>query len=132
MDSHSAERSLVGEHDAPLSVLAVAFLGGPLSYVAHLGLSYFLVALGCTTGWAGTDTALALATLLLASSAGAAGWVAHRLWRRSTDGRGWLTAVGESGGRSALVAMLGMLGAGLFLFLILLAGLPPLFVPTCT
>jgi hypothetical protein len=125
-------RTLAGEHEIPFRTLGFAVLGAPLAWVVHLGVSYFLVALGCSTRWSGTDAALAVATLLLAAVAAGAGLVAHRAWRQVRVQQAWLTSMGEPRGRSSFLTLVGVGVAAIFTLLILLAGLPPLFVPTCT
>lgn len=97
----------------------LGFLGAPLAWAAHLGVSYFLVALGCTTAWTGSRPAILLATLVFAALAAGAGWVGWR--RRASDATGIRDFLGEGG--AAL--------AGLFTLAIIFAGLSPLFLPLC-
>ena len=72
------KRTLFGEHEIPFPTLGFAVLGGPVAWVVHLNASYFLVALGCATRWAGTGLALAGLTLLLAVVALAACYIPAR------------------------------------------------------
>lgn len=122
-------RTTLGEHQIPLLTLFFATLGGPVAWTLHLAVSYLLVALGCNVSWAGTDAALGVTTLLFAGAAAASGWAAHRNWRRLRGERDWMVA--DPQGHSPFLLMVGMCSAALFLLLILLNGLPPLFVPTC-
>ena len=112
-----------------VSVLA-AFLGAPLAWVGHLLLSYFLVALGCTTGWKGTGAALVGATVLCLGAAIGAGALAYRNWRRLGAGPPEGSVLDAERIRGFMM-LGGMLLAGLFGLTILLAGLGPAFVPLC-
>lgn len=125
-------RSVIGEHRIGLGRLTFASLGGAVAWTLDLTVGYFLVAVGCNTGWAGTDAALGVATAVFAAMAAASGWVAYREWRRLGRSTDWLSALDDPGGRTTLFLIVGMGGAGIFLLLILLMLLPPFFVPTCT
>jgi hypothetical protein len=99
--------------------MLTSFLGAPVVWALHLGLSYFLVALGCTTGWSGARPAILIATGLCAAAAAAAGWLG---WRgRQRDATGIREFLGVGG--AAL--------AGLFTLAIVVAGVSPLFLPLC-
>lgn len=104
-------------------------LGAPIAWLLHLSVSYFLVTLACT-GDSGTPRwGILVATFGFAIVAASAGMVAYRGWRRLPSPAGSDGEPGASRGRFLLVT--GMLLAGLFVVLIVLAGLPPLFVPAC-
>jgi hypothetical protein len=97
----------------------LGFVGAPVAWVLHLSASYFLVALGCTTGWGGARCGILLATLVLGAVAAGAGWLGWR--RRVPDPAGVRDFLGHGG--AALAA--------LFAVAIVFEGLPPLFLPLC-
>jgi hypothetical protein len=112
--------------------LFVAVFGGPISWSLHLLVSYFLVALFCSAGWPGLGVALAAATALAAAAAAGSGVVAWRAWRAHVDGQSWDAALSDPHGRATgFLLVIGMVAAGLFLLIILLAGLPPIFLSGC-
>jgi hypothetical protein len=51
----------------PLQVF-ISFLAPPLLWALHLMVSYFLVALDCTTAWNGAGIAIAIETALFAAA----------------------------------------------------------------
>jgi hypothetical protein len=122
----------LGERDVPLRTLLFAGLGPGLAWGIHLNLVYFLTALYCTTGQSGADIATYAATAALLGVDLLAGWVALRNWRRL--GKGWsLTdAVSGPGARTAILLFVGMAGSVLFGLVILVEGLVPMFVRTCS
>ncbi|HEY8470225.1 MAG TPA: hypothetical protein VIL18_11310 [Longimicrobiales bacterium] len=113
--------------------LFVAVFGGPIAWSLHLLVSYFLVALFCNTGWPGLGIALAGATVLAAAAAAGSGLVAWRAWREHVDGQPWDAALSDPRGwATGFLLVIGMVAAGLFLLIILLAGLPPIFLSECS
>jgi hypothetical protein len=110
--------------------LLLAFLGAPVVWVVHLAVSYFLVALDCNTSWDGAQTAVLLATILCALAAGGTGVSAWRGWRRARGGRrGDLL---DSANVREFLALAGAGLAPLFAGAIVLTGISPLFLPTCS
>lgn len=126
-------RGEFGASDMGILAVLTSVVGGPVAWSLHLFISYFLVTIGCTTGWGGTVPAILIVTILLAAAAFGSGVVAFRRWRQ-LDGapQDWREALSEPRGRGGLLWMVGILSAALFGVVILLAGLPPLFVPICT
>lgn len=126
-------RSEFGGTDLGIGAVLFATLGAPVAWAVHLGLIYFLAALACTTRWRGPSVTLAIlgATALLAGLAAASGVFAYRRWRAMGGGGAWDRVLDVPGGRGGFYWMLGMLLAALFTLVIVLEGLPPLFVPTC-
>ena len=95
------------------------FLGAPLAWAAHLAVSYFLVALGCTTAWSGSRAAIIVATIVFGVVAAAAGWL------------GWQARAQDPSGIREFLGHGGAALAALFTLAILLAGISPLFLPLC-
>jgi hypothetical protein len=125
--SHPASR----EHGVPTNrSLALVFLGAPTLWALHLGLSYFLVSLGCGTGWAGAKPAVVVATILCAAGAVAIGLFA---WKQRKVGRpGDVEAQLDPGPVPEFLAISGAVLAVLFTAAIVMAGMSPLFLPLCT
>ncbi|MDQ3951153.1 MAG: hypothetical protein M3282_12535 [Gemmatimonadota bacterium] len=121
----------IGGIDLGLGALLYGVLGGPIAWTLHLFVSYFLVALACTTGWWGANVGIALATVLLAAAAGASVVVSFRRWRQLGGDQRWDEALSDPRGRGGFLWVLGMVLGAIFALAILFAGLPPLFVPTC-
>lgn len=111
--------------------LLVAFLGGPLVWVIHLGVSYFLVALQCGTGWEGARSGIVMATIVCAVAALGVGTFAMRLWKRT---RAQITSGNELDPPQTreFLVLGGAILAALFAGAIVLAGLSPLFLPLCS
>jgi hypothetical protein len=84
---------------------------------------------------------LGILTLICSGAALVSGMLAFRLWRQGhrsllTDGElggpeSWDSRMGERGARAAFLALLGLFMGGLFAYLIVLQGLPPLYTPAC-
>ena len=110
--------------------LVLAFLGAPTLWALHLALSYFLVSLGCGTGWHGARQAVVVATILCAVAAMATGIFA---WKQRKPARG-------GGGETELdpapvpefLAISGSVLAVLFTGAIIMAGMSPFFLPLCS
>ena len=121
--------------------LLFALLGGPLAWTVHLMAAYVVVALWCAEQWPGAGVAIALLTLLCGAVAVGSGLVAFRIWRLAQtrltidDEPGgpepWDARVGERGARDAFLAVLSLFLAALFVVLIVLQAMPPLFAPLC-
>jgi hypothetical protein len=124
-----------------VGLLLLALIGSPLAWTLHLLVGYLIVTLACATGWQGADLAIGVLTVLCVGMAAASGVLALRLWRQGQSGlrsgakpggpQPWDARMGERGARSVFLAVLGVLMAGMFAYLILLQGMPPLFTPTC-
>lgn len=102
-------------------------LAGPIAWTVHLLLSYALLPLACASGLLILLHAVTLATALVTA---AAGFVAYR--RQSepgTDDRGGVR--GPSTGYVRFMARSGVALSALFLFVILLEGLPVFFLGPC-
>jgi|SRR5690606_30086028 hypothetical protein len=126
------DRSITREPPLGWGRLFIAVFGGPIAWSLHLLASYFLVALFCATGWPGLGVGLAAATALAAAAAAGSGLVAWRAWREHVDGQPWDSALSDPHGRATgFLLVIGMIAAGLFLLIILLAGLPPIFLSGC-
>jgi hypothetical protein len=115
--------------------------GGAVAWTLHLFASYLVVALWCSTRWDGLGTAIALLTMLCAAAALASMVRAWQLWRRGQDAlrsdaepgvpEGWDSRLAERGARTAFLALVALCLDALFLYLIVLEGLPPIFAPVC-
>jgi hypothetical protein len=128
VSNHGAVASSSGEIGT--GALLVAFLGAPLIWAVHLAVSYFLVALGCSTNWNGAETAVYLATILGASAAAGTGVFAWVRWKRARGSRGGpLLDVDHL---REFLAFSGALLAALFVAAIIMAGISPLFLPLCS
>ena len=125
----------------PTRRVAFAVTAAPVAWTLHLMGSYVIVALWCSAGWSGFHLALALWTLLCAALGIAGGVSGLRLWRAGKEvlredaepgtPQPWDARFGERGARFAFLAVMSIAGAGLFTYLIILQGLPPLFAPAC-
>jgi hypothetical protein len=124
-------KHIIGHMEIPLVTLLFGLLGAPTAWLLHLGASYVVVATGCTTGWSGTGSALVASTILFAALAALAGFTSLRVRRGLRVAGGLLESIDRSRGLAAFFMLIGTLGAALFLLLILLNGISPLFVPTC-
>ncbi len=121
--------------------LLVAVLGAPAAWTTHLLGAYLIVALWCTTGWRGMGIAVAVLTIACAGAAAAVGLLGYRLWQRGQAGmleddeRGeagsWDARMGERGARAVFLAVMAVLLAALFAYLIVLQGVPAIFTPAC-
>jgi hypothetical protein len=108
--------------------LLVAMLGAPVAWALHLLVSYGIVGVGCMTGLRGTVALLALTTVLCATAAVGAGLIAYRERRARGAAR---EAAGQLPDARAMLLDIGLVASGVFLLVILVAGLAPLFVPLC-
>lgn len=115
----------------PAHVKVTALIGGPLAWTLHLGLSYLVVALACTTGWGGATATVAVLTVALAIVAGATGLLALRRWRDVQRAPSWEHALNEAGGQEGLLFLVGIMLSALFVLLIVLNGVSPFLVPVC-
>jgi hypothetical protein len=110
--------------------LVLAFLGAPTLWAVHLALSYFLVSLGCATGWGGAKPAVVVATLLCAVAAMAIGLFA---WKRRKAARSGDTETElDPGPVPEFLAISGAVLAVLFTGAIIMAGMSPFFLPLCS
>jgi hypothetical protein len=122
----------VGAQDIPLRVLLFASLGPGVAWGLHLNLVYFLTALYCSMGRSGADVAIYIATGVLLGLALFAGWTALRNWRRLGKGARLTDAVSGPSGRTAMLLFIGMASSVLFSLIILVEGLVPMFVRSCS
>ena len=110
--------------------LLLAFLGAPTLWALHLAISYFLVSLGCGTGWNGAKPAVVAATILCAGAAMATGVFA---WKQRKAGHGGdESAELDPGSVPEFLAISGALLAVLFTGAIIMAGISPFFLPLCS
>lgn len=109
--------------------LLLGLLGGGTAWALHLCASYFLVAHGCAREWPALGLLLGLVTLAGATGAVAAGVAAGRAWR-SEPARATLEEP-DPGEPARFVSGVGVRLAGLFAFMILLAGAAPLVLSPC-
>ena len=130
-DRSGGKRALLGEHEAGVGVILFAFLGPATAWTLHFLVCYFLVALYCTTGRGGATGVILGATAVFAVMSVAAGVVGYRAWDRERGDQGWAEAVTGGAKWSSFLLVMGMLSSVLFTLLIVLEGLPPLFVPAC-
>jgi hypothetical protein len=106
--------------------LWLCLLAGPAAWTVHLLLSYPLVPLVCATG---LGILLHLVTLFTAVTTFAAGVIALRLWDRAAR----TARADDAPGTAATdyLAFSGLLMNALFLFIILVEGLPNFLVNPC-
>lgn len=126
-------RTLAGRRRVSLGILLFALFGGALAWTGHLLVSYFLVALGCNLGW-GDGLFLAVlgaTTVVFAGLAAAAALVAYRRWREVRNAGALDEGLSEDGSRAGVFLLMGLVLDALFCATIVLAGLPPLFLPAC-
>ena len=114
---------------SPLQVF-ISFLAPPLLWALHLMVSYFLVALDCTTAWNGGGVAIGIATFLFAAATLGSGLMAWRAWKRIRDGMLPGELLDPIRNRGFLIFS-GVLMAPPFALIIILAGTSPLFAPMC-
>jgi hypothetical protein len=125
--SHPASRQ--NGVPAPRS-LVLAFLGAPTLWALHLALSYFLVSLGCSTGWGGAQAAVVAATVLCALAATAVGVFAWKQRKAARGGDGETQL--DPGPVPEFLAVSGAVLAVLFAGAIIMAGISPFFLPLCS
>jgi hypothetical protein len=109
------------------AALWFAFLGGPVAWTAHLLASYPLVSVACRLGSATPLHLITLSTALIAAAAALTGWVGYR---RVRDAQG-PAGMGDALARARFMALGGVFIGGLFTFVILVEGLPPLLHDPC-
>lgn len=122
----------MGAHEVPLAKLLFASFGAPVSWGLHLCVVYVLNTFFCRTASAGGDLAIYVATAAFAGTSMLAGWVARREWRALGRNASLTDALGEPLGRITILLFIGMAGAVLFTLFIVLAGLAPAFLPSCS
>jgi hypothetical protein len=98
-------------------LLMVGMLAGPIAWSAHLLLIYALIPVACALGSAAPIHLTTLVTALLTVGGGV---LAARSWWRAGDDR-----------TARFMGLGGMLLGGLFLFAILMEGMPPLILGPC-
>jgi hypothetical protein len=108
----------------------ISFLAPPVLWSLHLVVSYFLVALDCTTSWNGGGTAIAIVTALFAAATLGSGVLAWRSWRRMREEMMPGELMDPVRIRGFLVFS-GVVMAPPFALMVVLAGMSPLFAPMC-
>lgn len=101
-------------------------LAAPLAWTLHLFISYGLVPVTCDRG---SKLLLGVVTGAAAIISVAAAWVSWRIWQRTR-----MDSTTELGGVRGRDAFLGLAGAALsllFLALILVEGIPDIFLDPC-
>jgi hypothetical protein len=131
VDPRGRSGTLVGAREAGLPMILFALLGAPVAWSLRLLGAYFLVALFCAQGWRGGAAAILATTAVLAGVSAASGVVAFRKWQALRGGEDWLSGLTQPQGRVSFLLVVGAMNAVLFTLLILLEGLPVLFVPVC-
>ncbi|HEU4629073.1 MAG TPA: hypothetical protein VFS08_04985 [Gemmatimonadaceae bacterium] len=127
------EAPVRGEGRVTLAPVLYATLGGPLAWSLHLGVSYVLVAAGCSTGHAGAGRAgVVAATLLCAGAALAAAGASRRRWRAAAPGTRRREAMTAPHGHGAFVWAAGVVLGLVFALAIVLGGAAALVLPLCT
>jgi hypothetical protein len=119
-------RAASGTRAASQWVLWLCLLVGPAAWTAHLLLSYVLVPVACATG---LILLLHLVTLLTALATLAAAGVAYLGWEWLSEGQR-AGNNGSSGGSRFLAASAVLLN-GIFLFVILVEGIPTFYLSPC-
>jgi hypothetical protein len=114
--------------------LWLGVLTGPIAYSLHFVAVYLLVEAACKAGLLqftvlginGISFWVALLTLVAAGLAGYSTFVAYREWRQTQPAR-----EGRHEGYASLLALVGLWLGGFFTVVILLTGLPALFLVVC-
>ena len=127
----SVRREPARDEDVSRISLAVGLLGAPIIWAVHLAVSYFLVALDCSTAWDGGATAITLATAVAAVAALGTGAFAWRGWKRA-QGRIASGELIDPVRIRGFLTLSGVLMALLFTGAIILAGISPFFLPMCS
>lgn len=122
----------MGAPDIPLLALLFASVGPGVAWALHFNLVYFLTALFCSMERSDGDAAVYVATAVFLIMALGAGWTALRYWRRLGKGRRLTEAVSGPSARTAILLFIGMASSLLFSLLILVEGLVPMFLRTCS
>jgi len=105
-------------------------LGGHVSWTLQLVAAYYATSLVCHLSQPAYWALHYGAALVALAVTGAAGAVSYRQWRR-LHGDGTAEAPGGRSGRSALLAVLGVLLSAIYLLVIALSGASPLLVRPC-
>jgi len=127
----SDTRHEIGAADLGLGAVLYGVLGGPIAWTLHLFVSYFIIAFACSTGWRYAAMAIGVTTVILASAAVASAVIAYRRWHQLGGHQPWDSALSDPHGRGGFLWILGIVLGIFFAAVILAAGLPPVFVPTC-
>ena len=109
-------------------------LTGPIVYSLHFIVVYLLVETACKAdllqftvlGINGVSFSVALLTLVAAGFTGYSTFVAYRDWRQTHPAR-----AGRHEGYASLMALAGLWLSGFFTVVIVLTGLPALFLVVC-
>lgn len=106
-------------------------LAGPIAWSLQLVLNYLLAEAACRGGWLSAGGVVA-AILVVTGLAGlVTGYAGLRAYRHAQATGHEAEAQGRALQRSAFMARSGLYLSALFLFLILLSGLPALLIPPC-
>jgi hypothetical protein len=111
-------------------VIFISFLAPPLLWALHLIVSYFLVALDCTTTWNGGAIAIGIETVLFAAATLGSGLMGWRVWKR-IRGEMMPGELLDPVRIRGFLVFSGVLMAPPFALMIILAGMSPLFAPMC-
>ena len=106
--------------------LWLGFLLPPILWAIQLQTIYLTSGSGCKTGDFTANHLVSIFALLFSIAGGAISW---RNWLEA--GKGWKSESASSVDRSRFMAILGMLGAGLFTLLIFAQWLPTLLGVPC-
>lgn len=116
-----------GFHPEGLLTLWVGVLLAPLAWFLHQQVSYLLVYRACESG---SLAGFAVSTVLMLLLVGAGGFLAWRAWKYV--GGGWRETGDRDLDRTRFLALLGLMGSGLFSVLIAAQWIPTLLVGPCT
>jgi hypothetical protein len=105
----------------------IALTAAGVAWTLHLGVSYFVVSIGCPRRWPTLGLLIGV-TIAFAAVAATVGIAAYAVRRRSRH-PGADASVGEDAGSVLLGA--GALLGGLFAFMIALGGLGVVALPPC-
>ncbi|HEX6091015.1 MAG TPA: hypothetical protein VFZ13_12720 [Gemmatimonadales bacterium] len=115
-----------------LGAAAFAAGAGPAAWALHFMGSYVLIALACTTDWAGFGAVLVVATAALASLALAAAVVGYREWRRTRAPQQLDLALNEPGGWRGFALTSGIALGLMSALSIVLQGAASVMAPICS
>lgn len=113
-------------HGDRLWPLWFALLGPPVLWAVRFGAAYVLVPLACARGSVMVLQAITVVALLATAAAGLVGW---REWRRAGGSR--QVELGGADARARFMALVGVLGSGLFFAVIVVEALALFFISPC-
>lgn len=125
-------KSILGSTTLSMVELLIGTIGGAVAWLLHLCTSYFLLTVGCVYGWSGMTAILLIVTVVFAAVALWAAIFAYRRLHSLGTHEDWALSLSAPLKRETFLMAVGSLSSGVFLLVIVAAGLSPLFVPICS